>query len=58
VEARHAALIANLITPGTFVEPDQVDENGIKRSATIAQMLAAANTLLKTKVYAASYNYP
>lgn len=58
VEARHAALIANLITPGTFVEPDQVDENGINRSATIAQVLAAANTLLKTKVYAASFNYP
>ncbi|RFZ81848.1 ferritin-like domain-containing protein [Mucilaginibacter terrenus] len=58
VEARHAALIANLISPGSFANPDQVDENGINRSATIAEVLAAVNPLLKKKVYAANFNYP
>lgn len=57
VEARHAALIANLITPGSFANPDQIDENGINRSASIAQVLAGANGFLKTKVIASSFNY-
>jgi hypothetical protein len=57
VEARHASLIANLISPGSFVNPDQVDENGINRSASIAEVLTAANTFLKTKVIASSFNY-
>ncbi|OOQ58505.1 ferritin-like domain-containing protein [Mucilaginibacter pedocola] len=57
VEARHAALIANLITPGSFVNPDQVDENGINRSASIAEILSAVNGFLKTKVIASSFGY-
>lgn len=57
VEARHAALIANLIAPGTFAGPDQVDQNGINASASIAEILGAVNGFLKTKVYAAEFNY-
>ncbi|RFZ95576.1 ferritin-like domain-containing protein [Mucilaginibacter conchicola] len=57
VEARHAALIANLISPGSFVPDDQVDGNGLNKSATIAQVLPIANTFLKTKVTAKAFNY-
>jgi hypothetical protein len=57
VEARHAALIRNLITPATFVASDIIDSSSINVSYTIAQALAIANTYLKTKVSAASFNY-
>jgi hypothetical protein len=57
VEARHAALISNLITPGSFVASDQVDDNGLNKSNTIAEVLAGANGFLKTKVSAVNYNY-
>ena len=57
VEARHAALISNLINPGSFVPLDQVDENGLNKSATIAEVLKQANVYLKTKVSASNYNY-
>ncbi|WP_295720630.1 ferritin-like domain-containing protein [Mucilaginibacter sp.] len=57
VEARHAALISNLITRGSFAATDQVDGNGLNKSATIAQVLAIANTYLKTKVSASNYSY-
>jgi hypothetical protein len=57
VEARHASLISNLITPGSFVADDQVDENGLNKSNTIAEVLAGANGFLKTKVSAINYNY-
>jgi hypothetical protein len=57
VEARHAALISNLITPGSFAASDQVDANGLNSSASIADVLKIANTYLKTKVSASNYNY-
>ncbi|RYU86966.1 ferritin-like domain-containing protein [Mucilaginibacter terrigena] len=57
VEARHAALISNLLDNGTFVASDNVDANGLNESATIAQVLAAANGFLKTKVTAPSFQY-
>jgi hypothetical protein len=58
VEARHAALIRNLITPGSFADSDVVDPStGLNKTATIAEVLTAANTFLKTKVSAASFNY-
>lgn len=57
VEARHAALISNLITPGSFVGDDQVDANGLNASNTIAEILGAANGFLKTKVSAVNFNY-
>jgi hypothetical protein len=58
VEARHAALIRNLITPGSFAGSDVVASNGLNNSLTIAQVLKIANTYLKTKVVAKSFNYP
>jgi hypothetical protein len=57
VEARHAALISNLLTPGSFVASDQVDANGLNYTNTIAEILAAANGFLKTKVTAPNFNY-
>jgi hypothetical protein len=57
VEARHAALIRNLLEPGTFVGPDVVASDGLNDSATIAQVLGMANTFLTTKVSASHYNY-
>lgn len=57
VEARHAALISNLITPGSFVGDDQVDADGLNKSNTIAEVLAAASGFFKTKVSAVNYNY-
>ena len=57
VEARHAALISNLLTPGSFVGSDQIDANGLNKSASIAEVLAGANGFLKTKVSAPSFNY-
>jgi hypothetical protein len=58
VEARHAALIRNLITPGSFAGADVVDPTtSINKSATIADVLKIANTYLKTKVSAVNYGY-
>jgi hypothetical protein len=57
VEARHAAWIRDLITPGSFVGSDVVASNGLNNSLTIAQVLPIANTYLKTKVSASNYNY-
>jgi Ferritin-like domain len=59
VEARHAALIRNLIANGTFADSTVVDQsNGLNASASIAQVLPIANTYLKTKVTAKNFNYP
>ncbi|MFD0794509.1 ferritin-like domain-containing protein [Mucilaginibacter litoreus] len=56
VEARHAALISNLIDPGSFAS-DQVDNNGLNKVASIADVLPTANLYLKTKVSAQNFNY-
>jgi hypothetical protein len=57
VEARHAALISNLLKPGSFADTDQVDDSGLNKHAEIADILKAANGFLKTKVSAVNYNY-
>ncbi|RCH53896.1 ferritin-like domain-containing protein [Mucilaginibacter hurinus] len=58
VEARHAALISNLINPGSFVNADQVDlATGLNKSNGPNAVLAAANMYLKTKVSASSFNF-
>ncbi|WP_121248398.1 ferritin-like domain-containing protein [Mucilaginibacter phyllosphaerae] len=54
VEARHAALISNLISPGSFAS-DQIDTNGLNKHASIKEILTAANGFLKTKVTANSF---
>ena len=48
VEARHAALIADLIAPGTFA--NTVDANGLDMARTPAQVLAIAGTYIKTQI--------
>ena len=57
VEARHAALIRNLISPGDFAGDDVVASNGLNNSLSIKQVLPIANTYLKTKVSASNYGY-
>ena len=48
VEARHAALIADLIAPGSFA--NTTDANGLDMARTPAQVLAIAGTYIKTKI--------
>jgi len=58
VEARHAALIRNLINFGDFGGPDMVSATtGLNSTLTIAQVLTVANAYMKTKVSAQNYNY-
>jgi len=57
VEARHAALIRNLLSVGTFGDGSVIDANGSDKQQSIAQVLQVANVYLKTKVSAGSYNY-
>ena len=57
VEARHAAYIRNLINPGSFADSMILDANGLDKQKTIAEVLATANTFLKTKVNASNYGY-
>ena len=48
VEARHAALIADLIAPGTFA--NTTDANGLDMARTPAQVLAIAGAYIKTSI--------
>jgi hypothetical protein len=52
VEARHAALIADLISNGTFAAT--TDANGLDMARTPAQVLAIAGTYIKTKIDASN----
>jgi hypothetical protein len=57
VEARHAAYIRNLVKFGDYAGSDVVDSNGLNKASTIAEVIAIANTFLKTKVSASNYGY-
>lgn len=57
VEARHAAVISNLRSPGSFVDSDQVDANGLNIYLGPTKVVATANTFLKTKISAKSFNF-
>lgn len=57
VEARHASLIRNLLSPGSFADSTVLDSNALDKTQTIAQVLAIANTYLTTKVNASNYGY-
>jgi hypothetical protein len=57
VEARHAALIRELLEPGSFAGMDQIDTMGLNKSNAIKDVLPIANTFLKTKVSASNYGY-
>lgn len=56
VEARHAALISNLIALGSYAAPDQVDNNGLNIANKPSVVLASANVYLKTKVSANAFS--
>jgi len=54
VEARHAALIRELITPNSFSASDVVNANGLDMARTPAEVLSIAATYLKSKLNASS----
>jgi len=53
VEARHAALIRELITANSFLG-DQVDANSVNLARTPAEVLAIAGPYIKTKINASN----
>lgn len=54
VEARHAALIRDLLTPNSFASSDMVDINGLDKARTPSDVLSIAGTYLKTKINASN----
>ena len=54
VEARHAAFIRDLITPGSFSADDQVDANGLDKAMTPAEVLAIAGQFITQKLDAST----
>jgi hypothetical protein len=52
VEARHAALIRDLISNGTFADSTAVDMNGLDKARTPKEVLAIASSYLKSKLNA------
>lgn len=54
VEARHAALIRDLITPGSFADMTAVDANGLDKARIPADVLKIAGTYIKTKINASN----
>ena len=52
VEARHAALIRDLITPGSFADMTAVDANGLDGARTPNEVLSIASAFIKTKLNA------
>ena len=54
VEARHAALIRDLISNGTFANSEVIDVNGLDKSRTPSEVLAIAGTYITTKLNASN----
>ncbi|RYY41696.1 MAG: ferritin-like domain-containing protein [Chitinophagaceae bacterium] len=52
VEARHAALIRDLISNGTFANSEVIDANGLDKSRTPAEVLAIAGAYVTTPINA------
>ncbi len=50
VEARHAALIRDLISNGTFADSTIIDMNGLDATRTPSEVLAIAKTYIKTAI--------
>lgn len=50
VEARHAALIRDLISNGSFADNSVVDANGLDTSRSPVAVLKIASTYIKTKI--------
>ncbi|WP_317046925.1 ferritin-like domain-containing protein [Pedobacter yulinensis] len=54
VEARHAALIRDLIANGSFANSEVVDANGLEKSKAPKDVLAIAGAYIKTKINASN----
>jgi hypothetical protein len=54
VEARHAALIRELLSPNSFAANDVVDANGLDKARTPGEVLSIAGTYLKSKLNASN----
>ena len=54
VEARHAALIRDLISNGTFADSTVIDANGLDGAKNPPDVLAIAGTYVKTKLNASN----
>lgn len=54
VEARHAALIRNLIESGSFANSEVVNASGLDKARTPAEVLAIAKTYIKTPINAST----
>ncbi|RYY86230.1 MAG: ferritin-like domain-containing protein [Chitinophagaceae bacterium] len=54
VEARHAALIRDLITNGSFANGEVIDANGLDKSRTPAEVLAIAGAYVTTPINASN----
>jgi len=52
VEARHAALVRDLISNGSFADSSVINANGLDMASTPADVLKTAGTFLKSKLYA------
>lgn len=52
VEARHAALIRDLISNGSFADNTVIDSNGLEMSKSPSEVLAIAGTFIKDTVTA------
>lgn len=52
VEARHAALVRDLISNGSFANSEVIDSNGLDKSRMPAEVLGIAGTYVKTKINA------
>jgi hypothetical protein len=50
VEARHAALIRDLIAYNSFADSTAIDSNGLDMARTPSQVLSIAGTYIKTKI--------
>lgn len=54
VEARHAALIRELISINSFAATDVVDPNGFDKALMPAEVLSLASSFIKTKINASN----
>jgi hypothetical protein len=58
VEARHAALIRDLISNGTFADNTVIDSNGLDKSRLPGEVLQIAAPYIKTKINASNLPTP
>jgi hypothetical protein len=50
VEARHAAVIRDLLLAGSFADSTAIDANALDMARTPPQVLAIASTYISTKI--------